>query len=519
MIQIKHVTLVHRTDLHVLTDDVQCVLHPGDKAVIIGEEGNGKSTLLKWIYNPKLVESYIEAEGERILGNEICAYLPQELSEEDGKKTVYEYMSDNAEFFDQTPKTLAKLSADFGMNHDIFFSDQKMYCFSGGERVKLQLMRCMMHEPSVLLLDEPSNDIDLETLHFLEQFILKFSGIVLFISHDEEFIRRTANMVIHLEQIRRKTMSRYSVVHDTYDQYLRNRAAVQDKQMQDALNERKEKLKRDEKLKRIEQRVEHEQNVISRQNAHGGALLKKKMHTVKAMEHRFEREAGEVTERPETEAEIFFLLQSDDQRIPNGKNILNLDIPLLTTQDGSRVLAEEIHLNVRGPEKVCIIGKNGAGKSTLLKQIREQLQQREDIKAAYMPQNYEELLDPEISPVEYLVPSGEKAEISKIRTWLGSMKYTADEMDHPIRDLSGGQKAKILFLKMSLDKVNVLILDEPTRNFSPLSGPVIRRELKQFPGAIISVSHDRRYIREVCDRVFELTENGLCEITLFKENW
>lgn len=104
-----------------------------------------------------------------------------------------------------------------------------------------------------------------------------------------------------------------------------------------------------------------------------------------------------------------------------------------------------------------------------------------------------------------------KEELTKIRTYLGSMKYTVQEMDHAIRDLSGGQKAKLLLLKMSMEHRNVLILDEPTRNFSPLSGPVVRALLQDFPGAIISVSHDRKYIREVCERVLELRPEGLTQ--------
>ena len=104
-----------------------------------------------------------------------------------------------------------------------------------------------------------------------------------------------------------------------------------------------------------------------------------------------------------------------------------------------------------------------------------------------------------------------KEELTKIRTYLGSMKYTVQEMDHPIRELSGGQKAKLLLLKMSMEHRNVLILDEPTRNFSPLSGPVIRELLRDFPGSIISVSHDRKYIREVCERVLELRPEGLTQ--------
>ena len=99
--------------------------------------------------------------------------------------------------------------------------------------------------------------------------------------------------------------------------------------------------------------------------------------------------------------------------------------------------------------------------------------------------------------------------ITDLVTTAISLKYTADEMDHPIRELSGGQKAKVLLLKLSMSGANVLILDEPTRNFSPLSGPVIRKMLKEFPGAVISVSHDRKYLDEVCDKIYRLTGTGL----------
>jgi ATPase subunit of ABC transporter with duplicated ATPase domains len=175
------------------------------------------------------------------------------------------------------------------------------------------------------------------------------------------------------------------------------------------------------------------------------------------------------------------------------------------------VLAQDISLRIRGSEKVCIIGDNGAGKSTLIRKIAEDLLQRPDLKAQYMPQNYIDLLDEEATPVDFLCKVGDKEERTRIRTYLGSMKYTADEMEHRIGDLSGGQKAKVLLLKLKMSGANVLILDEPTRNFSPLSGPVIRRMLRDFPGAILSVSHDRKFMEEVCDRVLVLTPQGLKE--------
>lgn len=186
----------------------------------------------------------------------------------------------------------------------------------------------------------------------------------------------------------------------------------------------------------------------------------------------------------------------------------NYDVKILNRLE-KRILAEGIHLKIKGSEKICMIGANGAGKTTLLKKIAEELLNRNDIKAEYMPQTYEDLLDLDVTPVDYLDKTGDKEERTRIRTYLGSLKYTPDEMEHPIRELSGGQKAKVLLLRMSLSGANVLILDEPTRNFSPLSGPVIRKMLREFPGAVISISHDRKYIEEVCDKIYQLNPNGL----------
>ena len=174
-----------------------------------------------------------------------------------------------------------------------------------------------------------------------------------------------------------------------------------------------------------------------------------------------------------------------------------------------RKLAENLRLRIRGPEKICIIGKNGRGKTTLLKKIRARLEERGTLTVGYMPQNYLEALDEKSTPVDFLAPEGDREQRERVSTYLGSLKFTREEMFHPIGELSGGQKAKLLLLRLSLQLPDVMLLDEPTRNFSPLSNPVIRQMLREYPGAIISVSHDRKYMEEVCDRLYELTEEGL----------
>lgn len=511
MLQIKNLNILHKKDFRLLLTDFNFGLNKGDKAVIIGEEGNGKSTLLKWIFDPELVEDYAEATGECICTGERLACLPQELPQEDMEKSIYEFFCEDSLIWNQEPKQLHLLARNLGLPTELFYSERKMKTLSGGEKVKLQIARIEMSEPTILLLDEPSNDIDIETLEWLEKWIADSQQAVLFISHDETLIERTANVVVHIEQIRRKTVSRYTVSRTPYRTYIEQRSMNMENKEQQALNERRQQKIRQEKLRCIQQKVEHDQNAISRQDPHGGQLLKKKMKAVKSLEHRFEREKNDMTEMPETE-EVIFIKFGEHIHISNGKIVLDFSIKKLMVRDENdkdKVLAKDVSLLVKGNEKICIVGKNGAGKTTLLKQIAAELLARDDIRAAYMPQNYEDQLNMELTPVDYLAETGEKEEITRIRTYLGSMKYTADEMSHRIAELSGGQKAKILLLKMSLSGANVLILDEPTRNFSPLSNPMIRKILKNYGGAIISISHDRKYIDEVCDTVYELSEMGL----------
>ncbi|MDE6918117.1 MAG: ATP-binding cassette domain-containing protein [Lachnospiraceae bacterium] len=512
MIQIRHLTIRHKKDYRILLEDFSLNINPGDKCALIGEEGNGKSTLLKLIYDPALAEDYVEYEGEILRAGERFGYLPQELPAARRQLSIYAYLTETDRFYDQSPGDLAALCAKLGFAPERIYADEPLSALSGGEKIKVQLIRLLIENPTALLLDEPSNDLDIETLLWLEDFIQNSPIPVLYISHDETLLERTANKIVHIEQLRRKTAPRCSVVQTDYASYITQRSLQFEKQEQEARNERRAYDRQQEKFRRIQQKVEHQQNVISRQDPHGAALLKKTMHRVKAYEARFEKEFETMTEMPECE-EAMFTRFGSRASIPNGKVVLDftldaLRVPASPDTQESVVLARNIQLLIQGPEHICITGKNGCGKTTLMRILAAQLLQRTDIKAAYMPQNYEELLDLDQSPVDFL-SDGSRQDISRIRTYLGSMKFTADEMTHPMRELSGGQKAKVLLLHLDTSGCDVLLLDEPSRNFSPLSTPVIRRLLAGFEGAIISVSHDRKYIAEVCDKVYTLTACGL----------
>ncbi len=507
MYQVKDLTITHKKDLTTLVEGLSLALAPGDRAAIIGEEGNGKSTVLKLLYDPALVEPYAEWTGEIVDKGLRRGYLAQELSPEELARPVWEFCQGSSAFEGADPRALDRAARQVGLSPELFWDGRSMSTLSGGERVKLRLALLLLDGPDLLLLDEPSNDLDLRTLDWLEEFLLGCEVPVLYISHDERLLERTANVVVHLERLRRRTLPRCTVARVGYERYVEERAARFARQERNAAQERRAYEAKMERYRQIRDKVDHRQATITRQDPHGGRQLKKKMHAVQSLGRRFEREREDMTAMPEWEEAILAAFDEGKSAFPAGKTALRLDLPELRA--GERVLSRNIRLWVTGPEKIGIVGPNGAGKSTLLKLAAQELLPRTDLRAAYMPQDYGELLLGDRTPVEMLAPSGRRDDVTRARTLLGNMKYKAEEMEHPAAGLSGGQRAKLLFLAMALNGANVLVLDEPTRNFSPLSAPNIRRVLADHPGVIVSVSHDRAYLEQVCTRVLELGSEGL----------
>lgn len=483
-----------------LIKNLSLTLNQNDKLAIIGEEGNGKSTLLKGILG---ICEYAEVTGSiNTKGNKI-GYLEQSLSENNLKKTGYEFIFSNTNSYNYSKKIYKYLES---LNLDEKLLDQKLKTLSGGEKIKISILKLLLEENDILFLDEPTNDLDIETLKWLENFINSRKEPIIYISHDETLLSNTANMILHIEQLKKKMECKHTLLRMDYDTYVNERLRKISKQTQVAKSEKREFDKKEEKLRIIMQKVESKQNTISRKDPHSAQLLKKKMHSLKAQEKKLNN--LEITEIPDYEESINFFFE--DAFIPSTKKILNLDIKELKVEN--KVLAENIELDIVGNKHICIIGKNGVGKSTLIKIIYENLKNRTDIKVGYIPQTYDDVLNNYKNVLDFLCTEKDKEEITKVRMYLGNMNFTRDEMMGEIKNLSGGSKAKLFLIKLVLDKCNVLILDEPTRNVSPLSNPVIRKVLKEFNGTIISISHDRKYIDEVANEIYELTKDGLIKL-------
>lgn len=481
-----------------LIKNLNLVLNKGDKLAIIGEEGNGKTTLLKSILSIceyANITAIINLKGNKV------GYLEQTIQEEDLNKTVYDFIFINDEDYYNKLNNLYKYLDLISLEDQILY--QPINTLSGGEKVKIRILKLLLNEYDILFLDEPTNDLDIETLEWLEKFINNTDKPIIYVSHDETLLSNTANMILHLEQIKKKTDCRHTLLKIDYDTYVEQRLRKIEHQTQIAKSEKREFNKQQDKLQRVMQKVEYQQNTISRSDPHGARLLKKKMHSIKSQERKLNE--TELTEIPDIEESINFFFE--DITIPKTKNIINLDIKELKINN--KVLSNNIKLDIIGNTHLCIIGKNGVGKSTLIKIIYNELKTRQDIKVGYMPQTYDDILSNYEYVLDFISPNGNKEEITKSRMILGNMKFTREEMTSKISNLSNGTKAKLFLVKLVLDKCNVLILDEPTRNVSPLSNPVIRKVLKDYKGTIISISHDRKYINEVIDNLYTLTSTGL----------
>lgn len=482
------------------------VLNKNDKLAIIGEEGNGKSTLIKSLYNLNSIP-YAKVSGTINKNGHTLGYLEQNINDNDLSLSVMKYLFvDDNDYYSKV-NNLYKILSDLNLKDDIL-ENNEIKNLSGGEKVKLQLLKILLEEPDILLLDEPTNDLDIRTLEWLEKFIVNSQKPIIYVSHDETLLSRTANIILHLELLDSKRIPKNTVLRIGYDDYVDQRLRGIVKQTQVARKERQYYKKQQEKLNQIRNKVEYQLRTISPSDPHGGQLLKKKMKTLKAQERRFDNQ--ELTDIPDYEESINFFFE--EINVPSKKEILQLNLDSLWI-DGKQ-LSNNVKLTVTGGQHVVITGDNGIGKTTLIKHIKDLLINRQDIHVGYMSQDYQDILKSFETPLSYLITSGDKDEISLIRRFMGNMNFTRDEMIGSIDNLSGGSKAKLILLKLILNKYDVLLLDEPTRNVSPLSNPVIRESLKNYGGTIISISHDRKYIEEVCDKVYELTSNGIKEVDI-----
>lgn len=517
MLILKHITIKDLKN-HILIEDLNYSLGNYDKVGIIGEEGNGKSTLLKAIYNKKLIEDYAVISGTIDTDYTMIGYFEQQLSDEWKDAVLFDYLlkthvEDEIEW-DQYNELqgIEQLCAQLGLKPEILYSDQTIGTLSGGEKVKLQLLKILMKKPELLLLDEPTNDLDISTLQWLENFLSRLTIPVIFISHDETLLNRCANVILHLEQRNKKTKCVHTIYKGSYEDYKKQRMTGLEKERQVAAFEKREYIKKKEKLNDFMNAVHDAQNDTVRSPFYAAAL-KTKMKNLKAQERRLESNSYSHVDSVEEAIDVFFENEGYSER----KCVMDLSIEQISIQE--TCLLKDIHITLNGKDKKVIVGDNGCGKSLLMKEIYERIKQQ-DKKVGYMPQTYADAFDEQDTPIRFLLEKNDQENITRSRKLLGRMKFTREEMEQPVQSLSEGQKAKLYLLRFIKCGYPILLLDEPTRNLSPLSSATIRRILKEYKGSILAVSHDRLFIKEVFDCVLQVKHQHIEEIDteVFLEN-
>lgn len=495
MLFTQNLTIIHHKTSQRLIDNLSFSVSKGDRLAIIGEEGNGKSSLLKVLAQQP--HDFLEVTGLFKVTSSI-GYCPQNIRFEG---SVQEFFTSHLTL----PITNYKIFNEFNLDPDIVFSQQDFNSLSGGEKMKCTLLTLLINQNELFLLDEPTNDLDIQTLEWLEDFINHSPNTFIFVTHDTTFLQHCANRFLLLEQTHRKTRARHSLFSGSFDDFMRQRKAQLEHQDKVAASQREEHKKKMDRYRQIRQKVDHALSSNSRQDPGAGKNLKDKMHTVKSMGKRFDKEKENFIEFSNVEEPIDFFF--NPLTLSKQKEIVRLEHFNLKIFD-TRIISD-LNLVILGQDKIGIIGQNGMGKTTLLHHIYQQLKSDKSIKVGLMAQNYKEQLPLQELPADYLKEDYTKQEYAKVSTLLGSMNFTAQEMAQPIKQLSGGQQAKLLLLKLMHQQCNVLLLDEPTRNLSPLSLPVLFEALKNFQGCIIAISHDRFFLNEVINHVYELKESGL----------
>jgi ATPase subunit of ABC transporter with duplicated ATPase domains len=500
--------------------DASFQLNPGEKVGLVGPNGSGKTTLFRMI-----VDEEVPDEGEVSVPKRLTiGYFRQDVEEMKGRLVLDEAIAGSGRVGDlhheledlhhamQDPgqaDDIDRILARFGevqeqyehlggyaleaqareVLHGLGFQDDQIDgdvgALSGGWKMRVALARVLLGRPEVLLMDEPTNHLDIESIIWLEQFLKSFPGALLMTSHDREFMNRIVSKIAEIDSGEIVTYS------GDYDFYERERAI----------------------------RESNQQAAYARQQA------------MFAKEQRFiERFKTHAAKAAQVQSRIKALDKIDKIELPKKRQVVKFEFRVpprsgdqvaviedLHKSYGSRVIYEGFSLTIRRGERWAVMGKNGAGKTTLLKMIAGAaepdagiLRLGASLTMGYFAQQSLDVLDPDLTVIEQLQNDFPQDGIGSLRTLAGAFQFSGEEVDKPIRALSGGEKSRLAMARMLYNPPNFLVLDEPTNHLDLATKEMLIEALKQFEGTMIFVSHDRTFLRGLGSRVLELGgESGI----------
>ncbi len=506
-------------------------INPGEKIGLVGPNGAGKSTIFRLIVGEttpddgriskpdKLVIGYYsqdidEMRGRTVLeevrsaagavsklGEELMRLeklLSEPLEDDEMMKTVEKYGELQAEFerlggYDLDARA-SEILAGLGFSQDDL--TRQTETFSGGWKMRIALAKILVLNPEVLLMDEPTNHLDIESIVWLESWLVQFKGSILMTSHDRDFLNRIVSKTI---EVANRTVTTYGGNYDFYEKerdIRREQLVAAAKRQDDML------AKEEEFIARFAARASHAAQVQSRV---------KKLEKIDRIEIPTDEKVvqfewpvpprgGDEVVRITGLGKVWKSADGREKRVFSGANAL-----------------------VKRMDRVAVVGVNGAGKSTLLKIVAQQVEPTEgsavigaSIDIGYFSQNSLDVLDPRSTVVDEVHSRIPNSNLGTVRSLLGAFKFSGDEVDKKISVLSGGEKSRVVLATILAKPVNFLILDEPTNHLDIASREALLAAVKKFEGTVMIVSHDRHFVREITTRVFELDHN---ELQVFDGTW
>jgi ATP-binding cassette subfamily F protein 3 len=506
--------------------DVTFHINPSDRIGIVGANGAGKSTLMKILAGRLPADS-----GQlRIAKDTTLGYL-QQRDHFRPDRTVEEEMLEIFQWQRQTERELTDLSdrisalsaegkpvdealANYdalslefknrrgyeyrsqvrGILSSLAFSEEyltkKIATLSGGERTRLALASMLLRQPDVLLLDEPTNHLDIGTLKWLEQYLLSYSGTLVIISHDRYFLDKTVRRIFEIEN------TLLTVYEGNYSAYAE-----------------KKRLLYEENLKHYEQvqaEIRRQEEIIRRFKEHNTEKLVKRAQSREKRLARLDR-----PDRPvmlQDRLKIRF-----KENLVSGTDVLYASGLAKTFGRGpdKRLLFRNVDLDIKRGDRICLVGANGIGKTTLLKILLGQLSPDEgmvrlgqNVVPAYYDQE-QQLLDPEHTVLDEVHGTYRLYDQQELRSMLGRFLFRGDDVFKKVKDLAGGEKARLSLLKLMLSGANLLIMDEPTNHLDIQAKEVFEDALAAFPGTLLIVSHDRYLLSKIPTAICELNADGI----------
>ncbi len=511
-----------------LLKDINFVINEGERIGLVGRNGCGKTTLLSIItgnlgYDPspenegrlsfsgncrigyleqgvglsaecsvaeEMRKPFYELDKEHERMAELEKMLSGSLSESNREKAEAEYSQISTHFennegylIDVKIKTVLN-----GMGFSGLDLTRSVNSLSGGERTRLSLAKLLLESPSLLILDEPTNHLDLDTMTWLEDYLLDYKGAILVVSHNRYFLDKVCTRICEIEDGRLKSYS------GNYSFYVKQKRED---------NIRQEKLYEAEQEKIKELQFFIDKNRVSATSA----------KAAKSKQHMLDRIVENAVEKPKMyEKSAKIRLEYDIEPPKEVFSAENVDISA-----GGKVLLESFSLNMRRGDKVGIIGKNGTGKTTILKTIqginphsKGRITWAQNVKLAYYDQK-NEYLNPDNTVIEEIHHRYPRMTDYEVRSVLGSVLLTGENVFKEVGVISGGEKTKLSFALMSLKRGNFLILDEPTNHLDISTKEVLEDALKEFTGTILFVSHDRYLLNKIADRIVEIRDGKAYE--------